>query len=240
MRQPRSAARHWQPPPAPPPFPSVEDSDYVHKLVGSTLVPLGIVVLVLLGELAYMLLRRGQIAGTGIKYTIMMLFFLLPTTCSIIMATFATKEFYKGVDDSGHDLGTDSYMAVDLSIPAKGARYKFIMSYVWIMIAVYVGGAEGAAASPNSTHPPIPPTPPTPPSTRSHRRPAAGLALRPIITHARPQTHARPSPRYPVGVTSALHMLLWRKRHKIETRANRSGGPELKSLAFLFRLYSRR
>ena len=45
---------------------------------------------------------------------------------------------------------------------------------------------------------------------------------------------------YPVGVTSILFVLLWTRRHEIEGRTTRRGGPELSSLSFIFRLYSRR
>lgn len=70
---------------------SIERSDYVYKLVGSTLGPVCIVVLVTLGEWARALYYKGHLLrGVGIKYCIMMLFFILPTTSSIIMATFAT------------------------------------------------------------------------------------------------------------------------------------------------------
>ena len=111
----------------------------------------------------------------------MILFFALPTISSIITATFATQEFFNGVDLQGNDLGADSYLVVDLSIPATGRRYEFIMRYVWCMVAVY-----------------------------------------------------------PVGVPLSLYLLLWRHRKAIETRESRKGGDEVKSLAFLFRLYSRR
>ena len=174
----------WGPPPPPPSptLPSIEKSDYVYKLIGSTLVPLAIVVLVILGELIHALAYKTDLfGGMGLKYMIMMLFFTLPTISSIITATFATKDFYNGVDDDGVDLGADSYMLADLSILAEGDRYKFIMRYVWIMVAVY-----------------------------------------------------------PVGVPATLFVLLWRHRREIEARQSRKGGPELASLAFLFRLYSRR
>ena len=64
----------------------------MYKLVGSTLGPVCIVILVTLGEWARALYYKGHLLrGVGIKYCIMMLFFILPTTSSIIMATFATK-----------------------------------------------------------------------------------------------------------------------------------------------------
>ena len=86
-----------------------------------------------------------------------------------------------GTDENGNHLGSEAFLAIDLSIRASGERYKLIMVYVGAMIVVY-----------------------------------------------------------PVGVTSILFLLLWSRRHEIEGRASRRGGPELSSLAFLFRLYARR
>jgi len=86
-----------------------------------------------------------------------------------------------GTDANGNHLGSEAFLAIDLSIQASGERYKLIMFYVGAMIVVY-----------------------------------------------------------PVGVTSILFLLLWSRRHEIEERETRQGGPELSSLAFLFRLYARR
>ena len=86
-----------------------------------------------------------------------------------------------GTDTNGNHLGSEAFLAIDLSIQASGERYKLIMFYVGAMIVVY-----------------------------------------------------------PVGVTSILFLLLWSRRHEIEERETRRGGPELSSLSFLFRLYSRR
>jgi len=43
----------------------------------------------------------------------------------------------------------------------------------------------------------------------------------------------------PIGVPAILFTLLWWKRDEIERRQTRRGGPELKYLSFLFRLYGR-
>ena len=43
----------------------------------------------------------------------------------------------------------------------------------------------------------------------------------------------------PIGVPAVLYTLLWLKRDEIEQRETRRGGPELKYLSFLFRLYGR-
>ena len=43
----------------------------------------------------------------------------------------------------------------------------------------------------------------------------------------------------PIGVPALLFTLLWLKRNEIEVRETRRGGPELKYLSFLFRLYGR-
>ena len=43
----------------------------------------------------------------------------------------------------------------------------------------------------------------------------------------------------PIGVPAVLFTLLWLKRAAIEERQTRRGGPELKYLSFLFRLYGR-
>ena len=43
----------------------------------------------------------------------------------------------------------------------------------------------------------------------------------------------------PIGVPAILFTLLWLERDEIEQRETRRGGPELKYLSFLFRLYGR-
>ena len=43
----------------------------------------------------------------------------------------------------------------------------------------------------------------------------------------------------PIGVPLTLFTLMWHKRTEIQERQTRRGGPELKYLSFLFRLYGR-
>jgi heme/copper-type cytochrome/quinol oxidase subunit 2 len=66
-----------------------------------------------------------------------MLFFILPATSSTIMATFVTKDFDRGTHESGEYLGHESFLAVDLTIPATGDRYQFIMMFASLMVVVY-------------------------------------------------------------------------------------------------------
>ena len=62
------------------------------------------------------------------------LFFMVPTTATIVCSTFAVSEFDNG------DGTFDRFMTADPSIVADGARYEALVLFATIMVAVWVFG----------------------------------------------------------------------------------------------------
>ena len=110
----------------------VDDPDYTYKLYGATLLPLGLTVLVLGVSRVVVAVTGGHVLrGTGVKWLLVVLYFTLTTTSTIVCQTFACNEFERG------DGTTDSFMSVDMVIECQGTRYESIIAYATAMFFVF-------------------------------------------------------------------------------------------------------
>ena len=91
----------------------VQDTGYDVVLYVSTLVPLGMVVLILLIQAIIVKVVGGKMTrGPAIQFLLIVLFFTLPAISNIVFKAFGCTTFYDGED-------TVAFMTADLSLEVK-------------------------------------------------------------------------------------------------------------------------
>jgi len=109
----------------------IEHSDFEHKLMLTTLTPLGLTGLTLCFQGARAAVWRADMAeGNVLNGMLMILYFLLPTTSTVIFSSFTCTSFNNGDEDV-------SFMRADYSIACGGAKHKAVHALAVSMALVF-------------------------------------------------------------------------------------------------------
>lgn len=108
------------------------NTDWSHKLIATTMIPIALVVLALLYQGTYALIVQEpfHLNGTALKYALEYLFYFLPAVSKTVCSGFACTKF-----DMGGGAVVE-YMTANLSISCKSDQYTFISGYAGLMVAI--------------------------------------------------------------------------------------------------------
>ena len=213
-------------------------------LLATTLFPLAVAVLVLLGEWVRVYFWGGHLArGKGFKILLIFIFFLLPSISRVVTSYYGCLHFDGDLDEDGN---SDSYMRV-VSWGGDRAGHR--------AQSPSVQRRDHPSVSAHSSPPPCPthydPINHHHPSTHTHtHRTPAPLRTTPLQDLTSPCSGDRYNAIcayayvmilvFPIGCPLMMICLLWSRSHDIVTRTTRGGDETLESLSFLFQVYDRK